>query len=348
MGLPAVENYTITTPDGVGLRLARYRGGDKGPVIVVHGAGVWSGMFLLPTVDEQFTQYLVNNGYDAWLLDWRASIQLPLRQFTLDQAAENDFPAAIAFIRERTRADSVQAVVHCAGASAFFMALAAGYLPDVRCVSCSQIALHYAAPPATEIKCMLNLGDVFADLGVDYLSATEDPRHPLLQKMFGAVVDLTNHECNSTVCHRITFMYGHLYRHERLNTATHDRLSEQFGACNMTAFRHLAQIVKRGTAAKFDYGATENLRRYGVAEPPSYVRPEHLRIPITFVSGELNQCYLPISTERTFQWLQSVNDPTLYRRHVTPGYGHIDNFMGATASRDCYALFLEQLEACPA
>ncbi|HEV7989762.1 MAG TPA: hypothetical protein VGP23_14855, partial [Candidatus Binataceae bacterium] len=229
-----------------------------------------------------------------------------------------------------------------------FMALAAGYLRDVRCVSCSQIALHYAAPPATEIKCMLNLGDVFADLGVDYLSATEDPRHPLFQKMFGAIVDLTNHECNSTVCHRITFMYGHLYRHERLNAATHDRLSEQFGACNMTAFRHLAQIVKRGIAAKFDYGATENLRRYGVAEPPSYVRPEHLRIPITFVSGELNQCYLPISTERTFQWLQSVNDPTLYRRHVTPGYGHIDNFMGATANRDCYALFLEQLEACPA
>jgi len=210
-------------------------------------------------------QYLVNNGYDAWLLDWRASIHLPLSQFTLDQAAENDFPAAIAFIRDHTRADSVQVVVHCAGASAFFMALAAGYLPDVRCVSCSQIPLHYAAPPATEIKCMLNLSDVFADLGVDYLSATEDPRHPLFQQMLGAVVDLTNHECNSTVCHRITFMYGHLYRHERLNTATHDRLSEQFGACNMTAFRHLAQIVKRGTAAKFDYGAAENLRRYGAS-----------------------------------------------------------------------------------
>lgn len=348
MALPAVENYTTTTGDGVEIQLARYRGGSKGPVMVVHGAGVSSGMFLLPTVDEHFTQYLVKNGYDAWLLEWRASIRLPLRQFTLDQAAENDFPAALALIRERTRAGSVQAVVHCAGASAFFMALAAGCLPEVRCVSCSQIALHYAAPPATEIKCMLNLGDAFADLGVDYLSATEDPRHPVFQKLFGEVVDLTNHECNSTVCHRITFMYGHLYRHERLNAITHDRLSDQFGACNMTAFRHLAQIVKRGTAAKFDYGAEENLRRYGSAEPPSYVRPEHLRIPITFVSGELNQCYLPVSTERTFQWLQSVNDPRLYRRHVVPGYGHIDNFMGATANRDCYALFLEQLEACPA
>jgi choline dehydrogenase-like flavoprotein len=348
MDLPAVENYTATTPDGVELRLARYRGGNKGPVLVAHGAGVWSGMFLLPTVDQPFAHYLVKNGYDAWLLDWRASIQLPLRQFTLDEAAGNDFPTAVRFIRERTRADSVQAVVHCAGASAFFMALAAGLLPDVRCVSCSQIALHYRVPPATEIKCMLNLGDVFHSLGVDYLSATEDPQHPLFQTLFGEMVDLIHHECNSTVCHRITFMYGHLYRHERLNTATHDRLAEQFGKCNMTAFRHLAQIVRRGSAARFDYGADENLRRYGSAEPPSYVRPEHLRIPITLVSGELNQCYLPVSTELTFNWLRSVNEPKLYRRHVVPGYGHIDNFMGANANHDCYPLFLEQLEACPA
>jgi choline dehydrogenase-like flavoprotein len=264
MALPAVENYTTTTPDGVQLRLAHYRGGDKGPVIVVHGAGVWSGCSCCrrstSTSSIPGEQWL-----RRWLLDWRASIHLPLSQFTLDQAAKNDFPAAIAFIRDHTRADSVQAVVHCAGASAFFMALAARYLPDVRCVSCSQIPLHYAAPPATEIKCMLNLGDVFADLGVDYLSATEDPRHPLFQQMFGAVVDLTDHECNSTICHRITFMFGHLYRHERLNTATHDRLSEQLGACNMTELRHLAQIVKRGTAAKFDYGAAENLRRYGAS-----------------------------------------------------------------------------------
>src|SRR5215469_8872271 len=141
MALPGVENYTTTTADGIEVELARYRGGAKGPVMVVHGAGVWSGMFLLPTIEEHFTQYLVNHGYDVWLLDWRASIRLPLRQFNLDQAAENDFPAALAFIRERTRAESVQAVVHCAGSSAFFMALAAGYLTQVRCVACSQIAL---------------------------------------------------------------------------------------------------------------------------------------------------------------------------------------------------------------
>src|ERR1700755_599668 len=87
--------YDVVTKDQVTLRLTRFTGGPKGPVLVVHGVGVWSGMFTLPTVRQNFTQYLVANGYDVWLLDWRGSTRLPLRQFKFDEAAENDYPAAV-------------------------------------------------------------------------------------------------------------------------------------------------------------------------------------------------------------------------------------------------------------
>jgi hypothetical protein len=239
-------------------------------------------------------------------------------------------------------------MVHCAGASTFFMTLAAGLAPDVRCVVCSQIALHYKVPPATETKCLLHLDTVLSSAGLDELSSTDDPVHPVYQQLFTDFVNLIHHECTSAVCHRITFLFGHLYRHDKLNAATHDRLSEQFGKCNITAFRHLAQIIRNGSAIKYDYGRDENLRRYSSDKPPSYLRPEHLRIPITFVSGELNRTYLPVSTEETFNWLRGANDPNLYTRHVVPAYGHIDNFMGYRANVDAYPLFLEQLEACPA
>jgi pimeloyl-ACP methyl ester carboxylesterase len=348
MNIPAAENYTFNALDGVENRLTRYRGGSKGPVMVVHGAAVWSGMFSLRTIDENFISYLVKNGYDVWLLDWRASIKLPLRQFTLDDAAENDFPAAIRFIKEQTRSDSIQAVVHCAGASAFFMTLASGLAPDVRCVACSQIALHYKVPPAMETKCLLHLDVELKSIGLDYLSCTDEPEHPQFQSLLTEFVNLVHHECTSSVCHRITFLFGHLYRHDKLNAATHGRLAEQFGKCNITAFRHLAQIIRHGSALKYDYGHAENLRRYGAADPPSYLKAEHLRLPITFVSGALNRTYLPVSTEETFDWLKANNDPALYKRYVVPEYGHIDNFMGYRANIDSYPLFLEQLEACPA
>jgi choline dehydrogenase-like flavoprotein len=348
MALPVPEIYTVKTADGVDLRLTRYRGGNKGPAMLVHGAGVWSGMFMLPTIDEHFVDYSVRNGYDTWLLDWRASIKLPLRQFTMDEAATNDFPAAVRFIRDTTRANSIQAVVHCAGSSTFFLALADGLLPEVRCVSCSQIALHYQPPKPTEIKCALHMGELLEHIGESYLSADEDPDNPLFQAAFTALVNVLYHQCVSAVCHRITFMYGELYRHEQLNADTHNRLAEQFGKCNITTFRHLAQMVRRGEAAKFDYGIIENQKRYGSPQPPSYVKPQHLAIPITFVSGALNQTFLPISTELTYNWLCANNDPKLYRRHLVPNYGHIDGFMGFHANKDVYSLFLEQLENCPA
>jgi choline dehydrogenase-like flavoprotein len=348
MALPSPEIYTVRTPDGVDLTLTRYRGGSKGPAMLVHGAGVWSGMFMLPTIGENFVDYTVKNGYDTWLLDWRASIKLPLRQFTMDEAAANDFPAAVRFIRDVTRAQSVQAVVHCAGSSTFFLALAAGLLPDIRCVSCSQIALHYQPPAATEIKCALHLGEALEGIGLSYLAADEDPDNPAFQVIFTKMVNSLYHQCDSAVCHRITFMYGELYRHEQLNAETHKRLAEQFGKCNITLFRHLAQMVRHGEATKFDYGAVENLRRYGSATPPSYLNPEHLKLPITLISGTLNQTFLPISTEKTYNWLCDANDPKLYKRQLVPAYGHIDGFMGFQASRDVYGIFLEQLESCPA
>lgn len=342
------EAHTIRTPDDVALRLTRLRGGDKGPVLVAHGVGVWSGMFSLATVEENFAQYLVRHGYDVWLFDWRGSIQLPLRQFTFDEAAENDFPTAVGHILETTRADSIQAVVHCAGSAVFFAALASGLLPAVRCVAASQVAMHFVTPWSTRFKAMLRLAEVLTAVGKGYMTPAVDSKHPRFQAAFGAIVDAVHHECTSTVCHRITSLYGHLYQHAQLNQDTHDRLTEQFGKCNMTAFVHLAQLARDIEAHAFDYGPAENRRRYGSRRPKSYLVAHHLKIPITFVSGERNRTFLPRSTKLTFDWLCRENGPGLYRRHVVPAYGHIDCFMGARASRDVYPLFLDQLQACPA
>ncbi|MFP2924639.1 alpha/beta hydrolase [Pyxidicoccus sp. 3LG] len=342
--LPMAERHDFTAGDGTPLQLTRYRGGTKGPVMLVHGAGVWSGMFMLPTIRENFVQFLVRHGYDTWLLDWRASVELPLRQFTLDDAAEHDMPAAVRKVRALSGAETVQAVVHCAGSVAFFMALAAGRLPEVRSVVASQVALHQIVPPITQLKAMLRLPEVL-DVTLDYLSPDEDPANPLWQEAFGKVSDLLHHECDSTVCHRLTFMYGHLYRHGKLNRETHERLDEQFGPCNMLTFRHLAQMARAGQAVAFDHGKEENLRRYGSATPPSYLRPEHLKLPITFLSGEQNGTYMPASTELTFEWLREANGADLYQRHVLEGYGHLDTFMGSTAARDTYPVVLEALRA---
>ena len=340
--------HDLTTADGARIRLTRWPGGSKGPVLVSHGVGVWSGMFALSTIQENFVQHLMVQGYDVWLLDWRGSIRMPFSQFTFDQVAEHDYPLAVRKICEVTKAESIQAVVHCAGATTFFMSMSLGLLPQVRCVAASQVALHFRVPLATRLKAEARLPETLARFRRQYMTPAEDPEYPIFQGLFGKGVDLAHHECTSTVCHRITFLYGHLYHHPSMNDDTHERLDEQFGKCNVTAFRHLAQCVRSGTARQFDWGEQEKQRRYGAPGPQSYLRAEHFKLPITFVSGEHNRTFLPVSTELTYRWLLEAHGPGLYRRHILPGYGHIDPFMGAHAARDAYPLFVEQLEAVPA
>jgi len=58
----------------------------RGPVLLVHGAGVRANIFRAP-VKTTLVDTLVERGYDVWLENWRASIDLPPNRWTLDQAA---------------------------------------------------------------------------------------------------------------------------------------------------------------------------------------------------------------------------------------------------------------------
>jgi pimeloyl-ACP methyl ester carboxylesterase len=345
-GATGAKVFELAVADQAPVTLTRTKGGTKGPVLLVHGAAASSQIFAAPTVRQSFVHYLVANGYDVWLVDWRGSITHPLRQFTLDEVAKHDIPAAVNKVKTVTKADSIQAVVHCAGSIAFFMSMSQGLLPDVRSVVASQVALHNVVPPAGLLKARLGLAHRLAQLGATSVSPAAVDGHPMLQFAFGKFTDAAHHECPSTFCHRLTFTYGHLYHHARLNQATHDALGSQFGACNILALRHFSQLASTGFARMFDYGPKRNTDEYGQPTPPDYLDATHLKIPITLLSSQLNKVWLPASTERTHKWLVGANGPELYRRHVLEGYGHQDTFMGATAAVDTFPLMLEELDRC--
>jgi cholesterol oxidase len=130
-------------------------------------------------------------------------------------------------------------------------------------------------------------------------------------------------------------MYALLYEHDQLNPATHEALHEMFGVANVRSFEHLAAMVRAGKVVRFD-------------GEDSYVpHLERMAIPITFIHGAENACFLPKSTELTFEALRERNPGVPYQRHVIPNYGHIDCIFGKSASRDVYPLILRQLEATP-
>jgi cholesterol oxidase len=46
---------------------------------------------------------------------------------------------------------------------------------------------------------------------------------------------------------------------------------------------------------------------------------------------------------RTLRWLQSRNEPTLYKRLLLPRYAHLDALIGRSAARDVYPKLTEHL-----
>lgn len=334
----APEIHPFVTTDGVRLLLTRYRGGAKGPVILSHGLGVSSRIFSMDTIETNLLEYLYAHGYDVWLLDYRASIELPASagRFNGDDIARYDYPAAVATVREVTKSATVQFVVHCFGATTFFMAMLEG-LPGVRSVVCSQVATHMVCPPMTRLKSSLYLPQLLDRIGVDSLTAYTDTDAGWFSRLYDRVLDAfpedREEKCNSAVCHRITFMYSLLYEHDQLNAPTHDALHEMFGLAGIDALEHLAVMVRAGGL------------RTAKGEDTYLPHLQRLAVPTTFIHGEENGCFLPESTEKTVQILRQRNGRHLYRRHVIPDYGHIDCMFGRRASRDVYPLILEHLEA---
>lgn len=334
---PIPSVHAIRADDGVPLRLTRYEGGRKGPVLLVHGLGVSSLAFAIDTIDTNLVEYLVGHDYDVWLLDNRSSIELPsaATPHSADDIARRDWPAAVAAVREITGAASVQAIGHCYGALTFTMAMLAG-LQGVRAAVCSQVGAHVNVLPSRRIRAGLYVTDFMTALGVDDLTMYTDAHADWLDRLMDKALRLyptaAEERCDSLVCHRVTFLYAPLYEHDQLNNATHDVLHELFGVAAMDNLNHLGRMIRAGHVVAAD-GGDDYL--------PHVAR---LAIPLLFLHGAENQTWIPESTERTVEWLRAHNDPGLYRRRLIPDYGHIDCIFGRDAARDVYPHVLEHLE----
>jgi cholesterol oxidase len=333
----APEVHYFETSDSVQLRLKRYKGGDKGPVVLSHGLGVSSLIFAIDTIETNLLEYLYAHGYDCWLLDYRASIELPssAMQFSGDDIATKDYPAAVDTVRKLTGKDSVQMVVHCFGSLTFFMAMASG-LQGVRSAVASQVALNIDATIPQKIRCGLHMPTWLKRLGFDNLDAIATTDEKWYEKVYDQMLKVNafvqaQGRCNNAVCHRITFMYAPLYEHVTLNDATHEALAEMFGISNMKSFQHLALTVEKEKAVNFE------------GQDVYLPHADRINIPIKFISGENNECYLPSSTQKTYDLLTKVNGPK-YSRDVIPGYGHIDCIFGKNAARDIYPLVAAHLD----
>jgi hypothetical protein len=158
---PTFETVSLTARDGRALNLKHLTPTPKqarGPVLMIVGTGTRANIFNPPTTTT-LPQMLHDSGFDVCVLNWRSSIDLPAVEYTLDDAAVLDMPAAVNEVRAaRTSVDAIKAVIHCQGSCAFMMAITAGLLPGVSVVISNSSSLHPIMPRIARIKLQIAVG----------------------------------------------------------------------------------------------------------------------------------------------------------------------------------------------
>ncbi len=330
----------FTAGDGFQCNLIHVQGDkppSKGPVMLVHGAGVRANLFRAP-VRTTFVDYLIEHGYDVWLENWRASIDLTPNHWTLDQAAIYDHPEAIKTIVKETGSDEVKAVIHCQGSTSFMMSAMAGLVPQVKTIVTNAVSLHTIVPNLSRTK--LKIAVPIIGLLTDYLNPQWGISAPTLAaKMVSFLVEMTHHECNNSVCKQVSFTYGSgfpaLWRHENLNDETHEWVKQEFARVPMTFFRQMARCVRKGNLISVE--GKKELPADFTAQPPQ------TDARFAFFAGAKNLCFLPDSQVKTYEYFNN-HRKNYHSLHVFPTYSHLDVFMGQDAAKDTFPLLLAELD----
>lgn len=333
------EVVPFVAGDNLACNLIHLLGGTaptKGPVVLVHGAGVRANIFRAP-IDLPLPTMLADAGYDVWLENWRASMDLPANQWTLDKAAAYDHPKAVDTIVDRTGADEVKAVIHCQGSTSFMMSAVAGLLPKVTTVVSNAVSLHPVIPTLARWK--IEYLHSATRLVTRYLNPAWGLESPdIVASALLAWVRLTHHECDNDVCRLSSYSYGvghpTLWSHETISDQTHDWMRHEFGNVPITFFLQMARCVRAGHLVSVD--GLPGLPESYVAEPPK------TDARFCFMAGANNRCFLPVSQERTFAYFNDLR-PDFHTLRVLPGIGHLDVFMGTNSPQAIFPLILEEL-----
>jgi hypothetical protein len=253
--------------DGVPLTVHNIRADvDAGgpPVLVAAGTGVRAEITYGAPIERSLADALVDAGHDVWVVNWRASIDLPVRDFTLDDAAACDWPAAVATILRLTSA-----------------------------------SLHVEVPPASRRR-MVALVPLmkhgYRGLDPQWAIRPTGAR----ARVYAWIGRHARRDCGNPVCMLSNYVYGVtddvLWRHENLSDATHRWIAREFGWVPTSFFAQMRRCAVAGHLVRVSN--RPELRADVTDGPPcSDAR-------WTLIAGERNECFLPSGQVRSGQWLR--------------------------------------------
>nr|CAB3486592.1 unnamed protein product [Digitaria exilis] len=345
------EEHTVTTADGYILSLQRIPGGrgDSGqsaagkiPVLLQHGLLMDGVTWLVNSPAESLGYILADSGYDVWIANSRGTVYSrghttlsssdpEYWDWSWDELASDDLSAVVQYVYARSGQQKMHYVGHSLGTLIAFAALSERWqLGMLRSAGLlSPIAyLERVSSPLARAAADVFLGEALYWLGLDEFDPTGETVHKLVTDVcslpgincYNLMSVFTGDNCcldNSSVQ---VFL-----AHEPQASATKNMI-------------HLAQMIRRGTIAKYDYGnAADNTKHYGQATPPPYdVSAIPDDFPLFLSYGGKDSLSDPQDVAHLIRSLQSHDSDKLTVQYLDD-YAHADFVMAGNANERVYA-----------
>ena len=320
-----------------------------GPVLLLHGLAQGSLIFAHERFKTSMAQFLIESGYDVWLLDYRLSPQLPGGQlpggtWSINDIARFDIPEAIEAVLDSYPGKRLHVFAHCVGAAAMSMAILRGWITSRQIASFALNAIHPWIMPSPYNLVRAKVGAAFGDqINGKYLDpiiqkeGAVDATQTLLDRVAfsvarfpereGAQHDFGQAELTDAICDRMTFLYGRMWRHANVRRI-HSAWQDLVGKAPPAVYRHLFYMLGRE-------------RIVDCEGRDRYIDPTRLQnwtgIRTLFLHGEESEVFNPQSATRSaIRLSQALQSSTPIRLRRIVDFGHMDPILAGTAPRESY------------
>ena len=365
------NTHLVTTKDGYVLRVQRVANAsfrhvsDRPAALLMHGCECDSSVWVQNFPHQSLGYILADSGMDVWLGNVRGNFygeeHLSLDSdkhsefwdFSFQEMAEYDLPAMVNYVKERSGQDKIYYVGHSQGSLIALLRLSE-YKTFI-----DEMELTFLLSPVHSLQDMLSpvryllefmyrYGHYFRHFRFGHRPpnslAVWTNRYPLptayiIDWIWDAFSGNSDKEVNRNLTNSIAY-----YSHGMAGTSIRN-------------VRHFAQIYKRQTLAKFDYGnEKENMLHYKSEHAPTYkleniVTPKQTDDPKSNETSETKEKKL-VMFWGDRDWLVTQSDQNALKEKVGAGllyskvcdnFSHLDFIWGTRASECSYEQIKEMI-----
>ncbi|KAJ8264387.1 hypothetical protein GJAV_G00148570 [Gymnothorax javanicus] len=347
------QEHEVVTEDGYILSVNRIPHGVESkpsdaprPVVFLqHGLLAAGSNWITNLPNSSLGFILADSGFDVWLGNSRGNtwsrkhVKLDPRydaywEFSYDEMAKKDLPAAINYITKITGQEQIYYVGHSQGTTIAFIAFST--MPELA----SKIKMFFGLAPVATVaftKSPMTKLSIFPEFIIWDLFGRKGflPQSPVI-KWFAT--KFCSHDPLSELCGNFFFVLCG-FDEKNLNMSRTPVYTTHCPAgTSVQNMVHWSQAVHHGKLMAFDYGRAGNRAHYNQSTPPEY-HVKDMKVPTALWSGGHDTLADPKDVAVLLQQVSNL----VYHKHIEH-WEHLDFIWGLDAAQEMYSEIVQLMK----